>query len=75
MIEDRKVATAYAIEAIRLFDHLRFRVGMAEPGAPSKFFLKKPTAISGADHAWFDSSDVPDSQRARDRLLFAAEIV
>jgi hypothetical protein len=75
LIEDRKIATAYAIEAIRLFDHLHFRVAMASAEEMVKLFLKKPISISGEDHPWFTSSYVPDSQRARDRLLFSAEIV
>lgn len=75
MIEDRKIATAYAIEAIRMFDHLHFRVGMADADIKTKLFLRKPTAISGASKPWFASAYVPDSQKARDRLLFSADIV
>jgi len=30
MIEDRRVATAYAIEALRVFDHLHFRTVMSD---------------------------------------------
>jgi phosphatidylserine/phosphatidylglycerophosphate/cardiolipin synthase-like enzyme len=74
MIEDRKVATAFAIEALRLFDHLHFRVAMADGETRPKLFLKKPVAISGEDHPWFASAYVPESQRERDRLLFTAEI-
>ena len=75
MIEDRKIATSYAIEAIRLFDHLQFRGGMASNKTKSTLFLKKPAVISGADATWFARDFIPDSQRTRDRLLFAEEIV
>ena len=75
MIEDRKIATSYAIEAIRLFDQLQFRGGMADNKTKGKLFLKKPAAISGADAAWFAREFIPDSQRSRDRLLLAAEII
>jgi len=76
-IDDPKVATSYALEAVRIFDHLQFRVRMkeadAEPDAAKKkqaLTLSKPTAISNQP-AWFESSYVPDSQRERDRKLFS----
>ncbi|SIR41879.1 PLD-like domain-containing protein [Rhizobium sp. RU35A] len=80
MIEDRKIATAYAIEAIRVFDHLQFRnrmydadhAGSAGHGSrpPETLSLRKPTAISGKP-AWFEKSYVSGSQAERDRLLFS----
>jgi hypothetical protein len=74
MIEDQRIATAYAIEALRMFDHLHFRVRMKEAGikAPKKLVLQKPTAISGKKNTWFDRYYVPDSQRTRDRKLFSS---
>ena len=78
MIEDSKVATAYAIEALRMFDHLHFRTLMKETFAPAapqlapkSLTLKKPTAISG-EPAWFESSFVPGSQKEKDRRLFSS---
>jgi hypothetical protein len=77
LIEDRRIAVAYAIEALRVFDHLHFRNRMkaaAEkppPGAKrDPLTLRKPTALSGKP-AWFEEYYVPDSQRERDRLLFS----
>jgi hypothetical protein len=77
LIEDRRIAVAYAIEALRVFDHLHFRDRMkaaAEtppPGAKKDpLTLRKPTALSGKP-AWFEEYYVPDSQRERDRLLFS----
>lgn len=76
-IEDPKVATSFALEAVRIFDHLHFRVRMKEaaeePDATKKketLTLSKPTALSGKP-AWFESSYVPDTQRERDRKLFS----
>jgi hypothetical protein len=50
MIEDSRVATAYAIEAVRMFDHLHFRTLMqakAKPEAKGKAAkAKKPAAKS-----------------------------
>jgi phosphatidylserine/phosphatidylglycerophosphate/cardiolipin synthase-like enzyme len=77
MIEDRKVATTYAIEALRLFDHLHFRSRMKDSQTVKKgkkstdtMALHKPTAISG-EPAWFEEYYAADSQRERDRLLFS----
>jgi hypothetical protein len=78
LIEDRKVAVAYAIEALRVFDHLHFRdrmkaAGVRSRGATAKralLTLRKPRAISG-EPAWFEDYYVTGSQKERDRLLFA----
>ena len=77
-IQDPRVATAYAIEALRMFDHLHFRVKMkAEqaapraPGALPPLVLQKPTALSGRP-AWFEGAYRVGSQKARDRVLFSA---
>ncbi len=83
MIEDRRVATAYAIEALRVFDHLHFRSKMQETAQarkagqkPRKFQLKlqKPKTISGAKRNWFESSYVAGSQKEKDRLLFSGPV-
>jgi phosphatidylserine/phosphatidylglycerophosphate/cardiolipin synthase-like enzyme len=79
MIDDQRVATGYAIEALRIFDHLHFRTVMqaaapARPVArattPSALTLRKPTAISGRP-AWFEAYYRPGSQRETDRKLFS----
>ena len=79
MIEDRRVATGYAIEALRIFDHLHFRSRMKEAlkdkkannkNALEKLTLRKPKAISGKD-AWFEEYYVAGSQKERDRELFS----
>lgn len=80
MIEDRKIATGYAIEALRIFDHLHFRSRMRDAlkgpkkgkaaTAADKLTLRKPTAISGKA-AWFEGYYVANSQRERDRKLFS----
>ncbi|BCJ92295.1 hypothetical protein IZ6_30300 [Terrihabitans soli] len=81
MIEDCKVATAYAIEAVRVFDHLQFRNRMRDTfgkkdnkntknKAPKALTLAKPEAISGRP-AWFERFYEEDTQRQRDRLLFS----
>ena len=78
MIEDSKIATAYAIEALRIFDHLQFRSRMkaalkdtnADDKATEKLTLRKPKAISGKE-AWFEKFYVAGSQSESDRKLFS----
>lgn len=81
MIEDQKVATAYAIEGARVFDHLQFRNRMRDAfGAkdkklrtaekPKALVLQKPSAING-EPAWFERFYEKGSQALRDRLLFS----
>lgn len=80
LIEDRKIATAYAIEAIRVFDHLQFRNRMYEAEKageaagvafkPDPLTLRKPRALSGKP-AWFERYYIDGSQAQRDRLLFS----
>lgn len=73
MIEDPKVATSYAIEALRVFDHLQFRSKMQKASSDASeepLTLKKPTAISGKP-AWFEEFYADGSQAANDRKLFS----
>ena len=79
LIEDRRIALAYAIEALLVFDHLHFRTDMKkafEPAAggvaghPPPMTLRKPTAITGQP-AWFEDYYVQGSQKERDRQLFS----
>ena len=71
MIEDCRVATSYAIEALRVFDHLHFRSRMQNaPKSKDPLTLQKPTAISHKP-AWFTPFYKPGSQQERDRKLFS----
>jgi phosphatidylserine/phosphatidylglycerophosphate/cardiolipin synthase-like enzyme len=80
-ISDSRVATAYAVEALRMFDHLHFRNKLAEDAAkllaklpakpkvkPPPIALKKPPGPG--ETAWFARAYQPDTQKFRDRLLF-----
>ncbi len=67
-IEDRKVAIAYAIEALRLFDHFHFRVNAQEPGAPQVLRLAKPP-VAG-EKPWFAQYYRIGHVKERDRKLF-----
>ena len=78
MIEDHKIAVSYAIEAIRVFDHLHIRSRMRDAiggtkktkKAKTKPSLQKPRSISGRA-AWFEKFYVSGSQSEGDRLLFS----
>lgn len=72
MIEDQRVATSFAIEAARIFDHLQFRSRMqGAAGEVAALTLAKPTQLSGKP-AWFLPFYVAGSQRKRDRRLFSS---
>ena len=68
-ISDSRVATSYAVEALRMFDHLRFRTAMKDAkGPPSVITLAQPPAAGAMP--WFDKFYAAGSQRALDRTLF-----
>jgi hypothetical protein len=67
-IRDRRIATSYMVEALRLFDHYRFRVKEASATAATPFNLREPPA-SGGKAWWHDLYTVPI--KIRDRKLFS----
>lgn len=77
VIEDQRIATSYAIDALRIFDHLHFRARMSQASAlaprdaKQALTLQKPIAISGLKQSWFATSYLAGDQALRDRLLFA----
>ena len=72
-IGDSKIATAYAIEALRMFDHLHFRANMnaleAAGKAPEVIKLWKP---GDAAPIWWTPFYTENSQKQRDRQLFGS---
>lgn len=71
MIEDRKVAVSYAIEALRMFDHFHFRVARrAAEGSARPLSLARPP-VPGQS-SWFRHYYLEGHVKQRDRLLFAA---
>lgn len=68
LIRDRRVATSYAIEAVRIFDHYSFRLKQeAAKQQQQPLVLKRPPPTGKP--TWFDE-DWTDSRKARDRTLF-----
>jgi phosphatidylserine/phosphatidylglycerophosphate/cardiolipin synthase-like enzyme len=70
VVRDRRIATAYAVEALRIFDHYRFRVAQRTARrARTAFTLAKPPRAAG-DLPWWDPYwSRPD--KVRDREMFA----
>lgn len=68
-IEDRKIAIAYAIEALRLFDHFHFRVKTQDDEAGQTLRLAKPP--TPGKKAWFAPYYRKEHVKERDRKLFA----
>jgi phosphatidylserine/phosphatidylglycerophosphate/cardiolipin synthase-like enzyme len=70
MIQDRRVAISYMIEAVSMFDHYEFRdmQGKAQ-SAQKKLYLKTPPKTAG-DKPWWDE-DYSNPQKKRDRELFS----
>ncbi|HEX4736435.1 MAG TPA: phospholipase D-like domain-containing protein [Allosphingosinicella sp.] len=70
-IGDSRVATAYAVEALRMFDHLNFRTKMkAADGKVKELSLQKPP--QAGEQAWFAPFYIDGSQKGRDRMLFGS---
>jgi len=70
VIKDRRVAVAYAIEALRIFDHYHFRVAhqqAKDDGEP--LVLAKPPRKAG-ELPWWDAY-YTEPQKVRDREVFA----
>ena len=69
LIKDRRVATSYMVEALRLFDHYAFRVLEEESGKKGdRLFLARPPGAN--EVPWWDKF-YSDPQKARDREMFA----
>lgn len=70
-IKDRTVATSYMIEAVRLYDHYRFRTAQEDAkGKGRKVLELKLPPAKPSDKPWWQK-DWDDPTRKRDRELFA----
>lgn len=70
LIRDRRIATSYLVEALRIFDHYHFRVAQQEAKkARKELVLAKPPRSAG-EEAWW-AEDYADARKIRDRELFA----
>ncbi len=70
LIRDRRIAVAYMIEALRIFDHYHFRVAQQEAKkAKRKLQLTRPPRKAGEQAWWVEH--YTDPRKIRDRELFA----
>ncbi|MEQ1516407.1 MAG: phospholipase D-like domain-containing protein [Usitatibacteraceae bacterium] len=69
MIEDGRVATAYAVEALRSFDHFHFRVAMRDADKKREV-LKLARPPTHGERTWFREAYVNGHIKQRDRILF-----
>jgi len=70
LIRDRRVAVAYMIEALRLFDHYHFRVSVKESKSKKTVFcLSKPPREPGEEAWWIRY--YADPRKILDRELFS----
>jgi phosphatidylserine/phosphatidylglycerophosphate/cardiolipin synthase-like enzyme len=71
MVKDRAVATSYMIEAVRLYDHYRFRTVQEDAkGKGKKVVTLRLPPSKPSEKPWWQK-DWDDPIRARDRVLFA----
>ena len=70
LIKDRRVATSFMIEAVRIFDHYAFRVARAKAKKDGKpLNLQRPPRAAG-EKPWWDRF-YTNPAKARDRELFS----
>lgn len=68
VIRDERIATAYMVEALRIFDSYNFRLS-AKKG-PKRKELATPPVAGSADQPWWDKF-YTEPVKVRDRKLFA----
>ncbi len=70
LIKNRKIAVAYMIEALRIFDHYHFRVALKESNKHGEVLcLSKPPKKAG-DKAWWEEY-YTDKHKIKDREMFS----
>ena len=70
LFRDRRIATSFMIEAVRMIDHYEFRVARKEAkDKRRKLTLKHPPRSAG-ETAWWQE-DYSNPHKIKDRLLFA----
>jgi len=69
LMQDRRIAMSYVVEAVRLFDHYHFRVVQQDAKkAKKELVLEKPPRKAGETPWW--SEDYTNARKIRDRELF-----
>ncbi|WP_281225423.1 phospholipase D-like domain-containing protein [Flavobacterium aquiphilum] len=68
-IKDRKIAIAYMIEALRIFDHYHFRVAAKESKKSGRALCLSKSPKMDSEKPWWDEY-YSDIKKVRDRELF-----
>lgn len=70
LIRNRRVATSFMVEALRIFDHYHFRVAQAEAATKRKTLtLQRPPRKAGEKPWW--SEHYTNARKIQDRELFS----
>ncbi|BBU30266.1 hypothetical protein BTHE68_40000 [Burkholderia sp. THE68] len=70
VFEDQRIATAYMVEAIRLFDHYEWRVARHNAKADGKPLVLRKAPRHPGEVPWWQE-DWTDRRKESDRLLFS----
>ncbi len=70
LIIDRRIAVAYMIEALRIFDHYHFRVAQNEASNGSDAIVLQTPPRNPGDQPWWKPY-YTDAHKIKDRILFA----
>jgi hypothetical protein len=70
VIRDRRIAVAYAVEALRIVDHYHFRVTQQQKKGAKKDLVLATPPRGPDDRPWWDVY-YTDTQKVRDRELFS----
>lgn len=70
VIKDRRVATSYMIEAVRIFDHYEFRLAQAKAGTKKKKLELQLPPANKKQKPWWDKF-YSSKRYIRDRELFS----
>lgn len=70
LIKDRKVATSYMIEALRIFDHYEFRLARSKADAKNQKLELKFPPKDNRQKPWWDKY-YSDKRHSKDRELFS----
>lgn len=70
LIKDRRVAVAYAVEALRLFDHYHFRIAQEEAKTRRESLTLAMPPRGPQERPWWEEY-YTDTSRIRDREMFA----
>ena len=69
LIRDRRIVTAYMVEALRIFDHYHYRVSQQNALVANKELVLKRPPGKGERAWWFE--DYNDPRKVKDRELFS----